>query len=200
MKGDKNLKPIGIYIHIPFCQKKCYYCDFVSYDGKNEFIGQYIDCLLEEISLYKDYISNYKVETIFLGGGTPSILGGKQLSCIIDTLVQHYNTYDRVEITMEVNPGLLNREKLFSYYSSGVNRLSFGLQACQNHLLKSIGRIHKYEDFVANLKDAREVGFENINADLIFGLPNQTIVDWQNSLKKVVELELAHLSTYSLII
>lgn len=161
---------------------------------------EYIISLEKEMILYSEEMSDYKVKTIFIGGGTPSILQGKEMRKIIACLSRHYHLEKDIEISIEANPGLLDKEKLNSYYSSGINRLSIGLQACQNHLLQNLGRIHRYEDFIWNLEDARRVGFTNINVDLMFGLPNQKIEEWYASLKTLVELEIPHLSTYSLII
>ncbi|AOY77571.1 radical SAM family heme chaperone HemW [Clostridium formicaceticum] len=194
------MEPLSIYIHIPFCQKKCYYCDFPSYSGKEDFIEDYVKALKKEILLYAEEAAAYEIKTVFIGGGTPSVLQGKHLEKITSTLYKCYKLSREVEFSIEANPGLLNLEKLKSYYHSGINRLSMGLQACQNHLLEGLGRIHRYEDFEKNLEDARKVGFSNINVDLMFSLPNQSIKNWQDSLKKVVDLEIPHISAYSLII
>lgn len=156
--------------------------------------------LEKEIILYSEEMSDYRVKTIFIGGGTPSILLGKQVERIMGCLAKHYKLDKDIEVSIEANPGLLDKEKLNYYYSNGINRLSIGLQACQNHLLQGLGRIHKYEDFIANLEEARKTGFNNINVDLMFGLPQQRLEDWHASLRSLVELEIPHLSAYSLII
>lgn len=160
----------------------------------------YVSALKKEIQLYANEAQDYKVETLFIGGGTPSILQGYQIQEIMDYIGEYYNLSKTVEISIESNPGLLDIEKLKTYYNSGINRLSIGLQACQDNLLKALGRIHTYQDFIKNLQDARQVGFTNINADLMFGLPQQKIEDWRRSLESIVELEIPHISTYSLII
>lgn len=156
--------------------------------------------LKKEVMLYKEEIEDYKINTIFIGGGTPSVLEVGQVEELMDHLHRNYRLSKTIEISIEANPGLLSFEKLKEYYSSGINRLSIGLQACQNHLLTSLGRIHQYEDFVRNLQDARSVGFYNINVDLMFGLPKQRLEDWYTSLKNVVDLRIPHISAYSLII
>ncbi len=194
------MKKVGIYIHIPFCRAKCYYCDFISYVNKDHLIIEYIDRLEKEMALYTEAMEDYKITTIFIGGGTPSILEGRQINRIINCLYKHFKVDNKIEISIEANPGILDRQKLMDYLNSGVNRLSIGLQACQNHLLKQIGRIHKYEDFINNLRDARRAGFSNINVDLIFALPNQTLQDWRACLRNVSQLEIPHISTYSLIV
>ncbi|AKL95807.1 oxygen-independent coproporphyrinogen-III oxidase 1 [Clostridium aceticum] len=194
------MKPLSIYIHIPFCQKKCYYCDFPSYADKENLIEVYVKALKKEIELYADQAAAYEIQTVFIGGGTPSVLQGQQLEEITSTLYKYYSLSKEVEVSIEANPGLLNIEKLKSYYHSGINRLSMGLQACQDHLLRNLGRIHRYQDFEKNLDEARKVGFNNINVDLMFGLPNQTMGEWHASLKKVVDLQVPHISAYSLII
>ncbi|MCC5910326.1 MAG: oxygen-independent coproporphyrinogen III oxidase [Clostridiaceae bacterium] len=194
------MKSLSLYIHIPFCEKKCYYCDFASYSGKEHLLGDYVEALKKEIELYKEELGSYSIKTIFIGGGTPSILSAEALRGITDCLQQCCSIPSDIEISMEANPGVLNIDKLKGYYEAGINRLSMGLQACQDHLLKNLGRIHRYEDFIRNLQDARKVGFENINVDLMFGLHNQTLEDWKYSLESIVDLGVPHISAYSLII
>lgn len=194
------MKSISLYVHIPFCQKKCYYCDFNSYSGKQHLIKDYIEALKKEIIMYKFILNNYRIDTIFFGGGTPSILEGDQITDIIDTIKKHYVVRDGAEISMEANPGTLNYNKLKKYYSSGINRLSIGLQACQDNLLKTLGRIHSFEDYLKNLKEARKAGFTNINTDLIFSLPGQKKEHWEKCLEKIVSLDMPHISAYSLIV
>ncbi len=194
------MKSISLYVHIPFCQKKCYYCDFNSYSGKQHLIKDYIEALKKEIIMYKFILNNYRIDTIFFGGGTPSILEGDQITDIIDTIKKHYVVRDGAEISIEANPGALNYNKLKKYYSSGINRLSIGLQACQDNLLKTLGRIHSFEDYLKNLKEARKAGFTNINTDLIFSLPGQKKEHWEKCLEKIVSLDMPHISAYSLIV
>lgn len=190
----------SLYIHIPFCKKKCYYCDFNSYSGKEYLIDDYIEALKKEITLYKDILNKNKINTIFLGGGTPSILNGEQIFEIMNTLNKNFLIKDNAEISIESNPGTLNYSKLKLYYESGINRLSIGLQACQNNLLNKIGRIHSFEEYIKNLQDARKIGFSNINTDLMFSLPGQTKKDWKETLNKIVDLNIPHISAYSLIV
>ncbi|WP_026476285.1 radical SAM family heme chaperone HemW [Alkaliphilus transvaalensis] len=193
------MKPISLYIHIPFCEKKCYYCDFNSYGGKKHLIEPYLEALIKEIDFYEDELKGYEVKTIFIGGGTPSLLTGLQMDTLMNHLIKKVKIGKNSEVTMEMNPGTLSLENIKGYYQSGINRLSIGLQATQNHHLKSLGRIHSYEDFLKNLQDAQGVGFNNINVDLMFALPEQTMIQWQQSLKEITSLGIQHISTYSLI-
>ena len=187
---------IGIYVHIPFCKQKCYYCDFVSYCNKDDKIEPYIKTLIKEIEM-QNIKSN--INTIYIGGGTPSYIDSKYITEIMDK-IKNKNVIENVEITIEVNPGTVTKGKLEDYKNSGINRLSIGLQTANNKLLKQIGRIHNYEEFLETYKIAREVGFNNINVDLILGLPNQRIQDLKNSLDEVIKLSPEHISVYSLII
>lgn len=195
-------KELGIYIHIPFCIKKCDYCDFISYPNQLEKQDEYTEKIVEEIKAEKEILQNYRITTIYFGGGTPSSLDSKNIIKIlnaIDELIQ-IKTKSEMEITIEVNPGTVTKQKLGDYKKAGINRLSIGLQSTKNELLKLIGRIHTYEDFEKSYKMAREVGFENINVDLMLGLPNQTIEDIKNSIRKIENLQPEHVSTYSLIL
>lgn len=194
------MNSIALYIHIPFCEKKCFYCDFNSYSGKKYLIEDYITALKKEITLYKASLAECTVSTIFFGGGTPSILSGSQIYEIMDIINKNFSIEDNAEISMESNPGTLDYNNLKQYYESGINRLSIGLQACQNHLLKTLGRIHNFEEYIKNLEDARQVGFTNINTDLMFSLPGQSKKDWKESLRKMVDLNIPHISAYSLIV
>lgn len=194
------MNTIALYIHIPFCQKKCYYCDFNSYSGRQHLIKDYVEALKKEILIYKSVLNNYRISTIFFGGGTPSILEGDQIADIMDTIKKHYDVEDSAEISVEANPGTLNYNKLKRYYSSGINRLSMGLQACQNTLLKTLGRIHNFEDYLRNVEEARGIGFLNINTDLMFSLPGQSEDDLKKCLEKIVLLDIPHISAYSLIV
>ncbi|MBM7614666.1 radical SAM family heme chaperone HemW [Alkaliphilus hydrothermalis] len=193
------MKPISIYIHIPFCERKCFYCDFNSYGGKKELIQPYLEALLREIDLYEEELRNYEVKTIFFGGGTPSLLTGEQMTSLMNRLIKRFHIGKNPEITMEMNPGTVTYDQLKKYYNAGVNRLSIGLQACQDHLLEKLGRIHNYQQFLQNLKAAQEVGFDNINVDLMFALPGQKIEDWKVSLREITNLGIQHISAYSLI-
>ena len=180
----KNKKNVGIYVHIPFCKQKCKYCDFKSYVGKENKIESYIKWLTYEIKEIGegnrlDYENNLDdlvvIDTIYIGGGTPSFIESKYIKNIMNTIKENYTLADNVEVTIEVNPGTVTEEKLLDYKNAGINRLSIGLQSCKIELLKELGRIHNYEEFENTYKLARKIGFENINVDLMIGLPNQTI-------------------------
>ena len=200
-------KELGIYIHIPFCQHKCDYCDFISFSNKQDFIENYIEAVKKEINNYfkdKTILERYTVTTIYIGGGTPSYIDSKYICEIMEVLEnnlkQNKVKFEDMEITIEVNPGTVNKEKLEQYRKAKINRLSIGLQSTNNEMLKQIGRIHTYEQFLETFQMAKEVGFENINVDLMIGLPNQTIEDIKRSLKEVIQLNPTHISVYSLIV
>lgn len=191
-----NDKEIGVYVHIPFCKRKCYYCDFISFCEKDELQEKYINTVIQEIEDFFNLNKNVKIKTIYIGGGTPSFIDGKYIEKIMNT----FNKEGVVEATIEVNPGSASLEKLKKYKECGINRLSIGLQSTEDRLLKKIGRIHNYNDFLATYNLAREVGFDNINVDLMIGLPGQTIEDVKSSLNKVIDLNPSHISVYSLIV
>lgn len=193
---------IGIYVHIPFCVKKCYYCDFVSYSNSFEMQEKYVEKIIEEIEYNKDVLSNNKITTIYIGGGTPSSIKSKYIKEILKCIykVANIENKDDMEITIEVNPGTATKEKLQMYKDCGINRISIGLQSTNNELLKQIGRIHNYEQFLDTYNWAKEVGFQNINIDLMLGIPNQKIQDLKDSLEKIVKLHPKHISVYSLIV
>lgn len=190
------MKELGIYIHIPFCVRKCLYCDFVSYAKKENVVEKYIEALQKEILDWKQSNKDVKIKTIYIGGGTPSCIDSKFISKILNLI----NIKNAEEITIEVNPGTVNKEKLYDYKNVGINRLSIGLQCTNNELLKKIGRIHNYEQFLETYKMARKVGFNNINVDLMIGLPGQTMEDLKISLEDIINLNPEHISVYSLIL
>ncbi len=197
------MKEIGIYIHIPFCIKKCEYCDFVSYCNKEKYVPQYINALKKEIK--NNINKEYKITTIYIGGGTPSSIEEKYIADIIETIKLNMNDenlkeFKNVEVTIEVNPGTVTEKKLETYKEIGINRLSIGLQETHDELLKSIGRIHTYEEFFKTYNLARKIGFNNINVDLMIALPNQTIQDIKENLEKIIKLNPEHISVYSLIL
>lgn len=191
---------LGLYIHIPFCVSKCKYCDFNSYKLDLEKKKKYLKLLEKEMSFYKNEIEEKEIDTIFIGGGTPSILRDNEIEILFDNIKTNFKIKKNAEITMECNPGTLTLSKLKIMKDCGVNRLSIGLQAVQNHHLEYIGRIHTFEEFEKNYFQAKEVGFENINIDLMYALPNQNEEDWKETLGKIVELNPAHISAYSLIL
>ena len=200
-------RELGIYIHIPFCQHKCDYCDFISFSNKQDFIEHYVETVKKEINNYfedKILLETYTITTIYIGGGTPSYIDSKYICEIMEVLEnnlkQNKVKFEDMEITIEVNPGTVNKEKLEQYRKAKINRLSIGLQSTNNEMLKQIGRIHTYEQFLETYQMAAEVGFENVNVDLMTGLPKQTIEDIKRSLKEVIQLNPTHISVYSLII
>lgn len=189
-------KELEIYIHIPFCVKKCAYCDFLSGPQDRDTIENYVDKLVKEIGVQKPAT----VSSIFLGGGTPSVLDANQVTRIFDALRENFDIAEDAEITIEANPGTVTVEKLQAYKKCGINRISFGLQSTNNEELKLLGRIHTYEEFLESYQLARACGFENINVDLISAIPKQTVASWEETLKKVIALEPEHISAYSLIV
>ena len=200
-------KELGIYIHIPFCRHKCDYCDFVSFSNKQAFIENYMEAVKKEINYYfrdKTFLETYTVTTIYIGGGTPSYIDSKyileMMHILEENLKENMLKLEDMEITIEVNPGTVNKEKLEQYKKAKINRLSIGLQSTNNEILKQIGRIHTYEQFLETYQMAKEVEFENVNVDLMIGLPNQTIEDIKRSLEEVIQLHPAHISVYSLIV
>lgn len=189
-------KEVGIYVHIPFCKQKCYYCDFISYCNKDVKIDDYIQAVKKEIELQR---IKSEITTIYIGGGTPTYIDSKYIKKVMEELKKK-NISETAEITIEVNPGTVTKQKMKEYKECGINRLSIGLQSTKDELLKQIGRIHDFEEFLETYKIAREVGFKNINVDLMLGLPNQRIQDLKDSLEKIVELKPEHISVYSLIV
>lgn len=189
------MKSVALYIHIPFCAQKCLYCDFPSYAGKENCMMEYAMALASEI----DSLKYRKIKTIFIGGGTPTYLSLEGWK-IISKSIERLDTDPNLEFTVEGNPGTFTTEILNLLKEMGVNRLSIGLQATQDSLLKELGRIHTYEDFKQSFEMARNIGFHNINVDLMFGLPSQSLVQWLDTLEKITQLSPEHLSCYSLII
>ncbi len=196
------MKELGIYVHIPFCKQKCYYCDFVSYSNKQEKVKEYVECLKTEIQeeAFKHKNDEYEVTTVYIGGGTPSFIDPLYIEEILNVIKENCKVTKNPEITIEVNPGTVDKLKFETYKKIGINRISIGLQAVQNSLLKQIGRIHTYEEFEKCYKTAEKVGFTNINVDLMLALPEQTIEDLKESLNKVIKLGPKHISLYSLIL
>lgn len=192
---------LGLYIHVPFCAQKCNYCDFNSYkiEEKNQKTD-YLISIRKEMELYKEEFKNKEFTSVFLGGGTPSILTPEELTTLMENIYSNFNIGKDAEITMECNPGTLDKVKLKAIKSLGINRLSMGLQVTQDHHLKYIGRIHTYEQFEKNYKDAIEVGINNINVDLMYSLPNQSFDEWKETLNKIINLNPSHISAYSLIL
>lgn len=196
MEQTKNL---GIYIHIPFCIRKCAYCDFLSFASEENTRKGYIQSLIAEIRQWED-VERWHITSIFIGGGTPSVLKKEETAGILEAVYNKFQVDDDAEITTEANPGTLTKEKLYAYREQGINRLSLGLQSVHDQELKLLGRIHTYEDFLKGFHMAREAGFSNINVDLMSALPGQTVDSWRESLTKILRLKAEHVSAYSLII
>lgn len=196
-----NKKELGIYIHIPFCKKKCYYCDFVSYANNCKNVEEYIKTVIKEIESYN--LENYNITTIYIGGGTPSYIDSKYIVEILAKLKQKLQNnetkFNNIEITIEVNPGTITNSKIKDYKKSGINRISIGLQSTNNNLLKEIGRIHTFEEFLEAYNIVKKK-FDNINIDLMIGLPKQKILDIKKSLEEIIKLNPNHVSVYSLIL
>lgn len=194
---------IGIYIHIPFCYKKCFYCDFVSYENKEDIIEEYIDALCMEILQNAEILSEYTISTIYFGGGTPSYIDSKYITKVMDTLKLFVTDASSLkEVTIEVNPNSASLEKLTDYYNSGINRLSIGLQSTHDKILRNIGRTHSFKDFKSTLENAKNAGFTNVSVDLMYPLPGLNITSFKDSLSSIMKLKdeynIRHVSVYNL--
>jgi len=187
----------GIYVHIPFCRRKCYYCDFYK-TVNTSLIKKFIEALKNEIVQRKNYLDNECIETIYFGGGTPSVLNESELTELLDFIHLHFNVSPTVEITFEANPDDLSVEYLHEIYRSGVRRLSIGIQSFQNEFLKKTNRRHDANQAIEAVKNAAKTGFNNISVDLIYGLPGLTEELWKADLQQVFELPVQHLSAYHL--
>lgn len=186
---------LGIYLHIPFCKQKCLYCDFNSYAGMETMMDDYCNALKAEIAANS---SKEKVDTIYFGGGTPTVLGGERLAELLQKVREKFTLIADCEITAECNPGTIDKDGLRQMYQAGFNRLSIGLQSTDDRTLKQLGRIHSLEDFEQCFQHAREVGFENLSLDLMYGLPGQTVDGWKKTLEKAIAFAPEHLSCYGL--
>lgn len=195
-----NEKKLELYLHIPFCVKKCEYCDFLS--GPCDRVRQrnYFQAMKQEIQTLAPKYRDWTVSTLFWGGGTPSIADSEELASVMELLREVFSIEENAEITIECNPGTLTWEKLDCYRRMGINRISLGCQSADEQELKILGRIHTFPEFVESFRMARKAGFSNINIDLMSGLPKQTLVSWENTLRQVAELEPEHISAYSLIV
>ena len=193
-------KELEVYVHIPFCVRKCAYCDFLSAPAGAEERAAYADALIREIRCMKKKYDEYRVSTVFLGGGTPSVLDGDDTARIFEALQGSFDLAEDAEVTIEANPGTVTAEKLAAWRASGINRLSIGLQSADDRELKLLGRIHTWQDFLETYSLARKAGFANINVDLISAIPGQTQAGWEKTLRTVAELGPEHISAYSLII
>lgn len=193
-------RELELYIHIPFCASKCGYCDFLSFAAPERSYREYMDKLIEEIYGQSVNFEGYCVTTVFVGGGTPSIMPGYLMEELFAVLLECFTVEPDAEITIEANPGTLTMEKLEIYRQSGINRLSIGLQSADDQELGRLGRIHSYDDFLKSYQRARQAGFDNINVDLMSALPGQDLHSWKTTLRKVMMLKPEHISAYSLII
>lgn len=194
------MRELSIYIHIPFCVRKCLYCDFLSAPADAGEIENYVNLLLCEIKKQSVFYGDHRVISIFMGGGTPSLLPAEETGRILRQIRENYSVAPDAEITMECNPGTVTAEKLKNYITYGINRLSLGLQSTDDAELARIGRIHSYGDFLATYRMAREAGFQNINIDLMAALPGQSLDSYRRSLERVAGLSPEHISAYSLIL
>ena len=194
------MKKIEIYIHIPFCVRKCHYCDFLSGVSDHRTRSQYVDALCQEIIDSKERLKDYLVTSVFFGGGTPSMLTKEEITQIMSALKEVALFTEDCEITIECNPGAIEPDLFMTYKAIGINRISFGLQSTNDKELQLLGRIHTYQQFLENYELARKIGFDNINIDLMSALPNQTLEQYEETVRKVVALQPEHISAYSLII
>ena len=190
----------GLYIHIPFCVQKCRYCDFLSFPAGEDEKADYVTLLCEELEKRSTCFSDHSIATVYVGGGTPSCLSAEQMNRIFEKVKACYRLQEEAEVTVEVNPGTVEGEKLLAYRDMGVNRLSIGLQSTHDSLLKTLGRIHTLEDFLHTYHGARKAGFDNISVDLMSALPGQNKEMLQNTLEQVIALQPEHISCYSLIV
>ena len=198
MKDD-----IGIYIHIPFCKSKCYYCDFASFVNREDIIEKYVNSLCNEILQKAELLSNLNIKTIYIGGGTPSFIDEKYIKQILDTLYLFVCDKSKIEeITIEVNPGTCTKEKILNYKKYGINRISLGVQSTHNDILKNIGRIHKFEDVLNTLEYIKSANIDNVSVDLMYPLPGLTLKKFENTLDTIINLKdlynIKHISIYNL--
>lgn len=192
------MNDLALYIHIPFCVRKCRYCDFLSFDDRRMLMGRYIDRLGREIGAAADEYDGRTVSSIYIGGGTPSLLAGGMMSDLMNIIRESYDVSRDAEISTEVNPGTVDRDKLAEYRACGINRLSIGLQSAHDDELAVLGRIHTVAEFEDTYRSARSCGFDNINIDLISAIPGQGIDKWRETLEYVAGLAPEHVSAYSL--
>jgi len=188
------MRDLGLYLHLPFCHARCGYCDFATFTGQEDKIEEYLGALEKEMAFY----SHESIQTLFIGGGTPTVLNPDQISRLLESLKSHFGFSKLSEATVEANPESATPDVLKAYQHGGINRISFGLQSTQNTFLSKLDRLHSYEDFLRAHEAARGLGFKNINLDLIYGLPGQSMENWSQSLKDVLKLEPEHLSLYAL--
>ena len=200
-KKEVPKKPLGLYVHIPFCVRKCQYCDFLSAPAGDITKEKYVQALCKEIKGYQAFTKEYYLETIYFGGGTPSVLKVEWLEQILTAIKQSFTVdMEKAEVTVEVNPATVTKEKLEAYRTLGINRLSIGVQSAHEKELQLLGRLHTFEQAKECVQWAREVGFTNLSVDVMSALPNQSLNDYRETLEKVVALKPEHISSYSLIV
>lgn len=198
---EREVKELSLYVHIPFCKAKCLYCDFLSFGGMDyPMQKEYVAALCKEIEAYRLIAPDYIIQTIFFGGGTPSYIEANLIEQIMNTIRETFEVAKDAEITIEGNPDSLKLDKLQVYKKAGINRVSIGLQSIHDEMLARIGRVHNYTQFVAAYQSARQAGFNNINIDIMSGLPGETMDSYLETLGRVVELQPEHISAYSLIV
>lgn len=200
MSDDKTA--LALYVHIPFCVRKCHYCDFLSSQASDEAKNRYLDALGQELAYYAQKLDGYEIRTVFIGGGTPTSLSEEQLSLLheyLHPILQKYGASE-IEFTVEANPGTLSQKKADLLYQMGVNRISLGLQSANDKELAMLGRIHSYEDFLESVSYVRTAGITNLNVDIMAELPDQTLESYRDTLEKVIAVQPDHISAYSLII
>lgn len=192
------MKKLGLYVHIPFCERKCNYCDFYSLVKTGEIENRYIDALLLEIKSYKDKSKEYEVDSIFIGGGTPSYLKPEYIKIILQEINNTFLLSNDCEITMEANPNSIDKDKVLQYKSYGINRISLGIQSLDENILKTIGRLHNSEEALEAIRIIRSAGIDNINADVMFNIPGQDVQSIIDTLDKIIKEKVKHISFYSL--
>lgn len=192
------MKPLGLYLHIPFCPYRCHYCDFLIFTGREEAIPFYVKTLVADIEHYASAYPQYQISTIFIGGGTPSLLEAEQIETVLSAVRKNFSVNQNAEVTLEANPETLTLEKLKGYREAAINRLSLGVQSLLPKHLSRSGRGHTPEEAYAGFETARQAGFQNINVDLMFGFPDQTLQEWMQTLEAVTRWNPDHLSMYSL--
>ena len=196
---NKNVKTTGVYVHIPFCVKKCNYCDFLSFASDDKTKERYINALCREISAYCED-KKIAADTVFIGGGTPSVLKPELIERLMKTVREGFSLTEDCEITIEANPGTVDEKKAEVYRDAGINRISLGVQSLDDDILKRLGRIHSRKEFLKTYELLRNKGFDNINTDLMFSLPSQSLDKWKETLEEIISLKPEHISFYSLII
>lgn len=194
----QSTESIGLYIHVPFCAQKCYYCAFFSEADHGQLIPAYFTALEQELELYLPQLKHVDIDSIYFGGGTPSLVESTYITHLLETFKQKLKLGDRIEVTLEANPESITQQKLDAYVKAGVNRLSIGLQVWQPHILSALNRPYQLETFLEIYQLVQQSGTKNCNLDLMFGLPNQTLIEWQESLEQTIALKPNHISCYSL--